>query len=75
MADEIENANVIRIWHDDAVGLWRARIGPDGDAGIAFEASRPIEVICGLATVLQWYGWPFDPSWRPAFEAKAVEDV
>jgi hypothetical protein len=64
VADEIDNANVIRLTRDDA-GLWTAAIGPDDGRGRTALGPKPIDALVNLALALQWCGWVFDPTWRP----------
>lgn len=63
MADEIRNQNVIRVTREE--GFWRAAIGPDDRTGLFANGPTPERAIEGLHYVIGFFGWPFDPSYRP----------
>lgn len=61
MADEIRNANVIRLTRDG--DRWCALIGPDLATGVAGFGFGPIGALFELLLKLARRGWPFDETW------------
>lgn len=63
MADEIPNANVVRLALDG--NRWCAVIGPDAQSGVMACGLNPESAIVALAVACVRRGWQFDPTWRP----------
>src|SRR4051812_32804569 len=71
VADEIQDANVIRIWRElDDEGKpfdpdrWVARVGPEGQ-GKQAPGANPIEAAIALVSLCHNERWPFDLGWQP----------
>lgn len=62
MADEVRNANVVRVFRDGA--RWCALIGPDLQSGLAWFSDTPETALVGLSLMLALGGWHFDETWR-----------
>lgn len=69
MADEIRNANVIRVQRDGP--RWCALIGPDLQRGVAAFGRNPVSALWGLVYRLARCGWCFDDSWREPADGRA----
>lgn len=63
MADEVCNANVVRITRDG--DRWVALIGPDPQLGLMAHGPNPVSALLSLAIEAARLGWPFDPTWTP----------
>lgn len=63
MADEIQDANVVRIARDG--DRWLALIGPDPQQGLIGSGRTAAEALRDLAERCYLLGWCFDESWRP----------
>lgn len=62
MADEIRNANVIRLSRDG--DRWCALVGPDLQVGRAGFGITALSALLALTMDLARHGWPFDDTWR-----------
>jgi hypothetical protein len=63
MADEIKDANVVRLWRDPASGKWCGLLGPDDGRGLLTSKHiSPFVVLATLAHHSRMRGWPFDPT-------------
>lgn len=63
MADEVRNANVVRIGQDG--NAWYALIGPDPQSGLMGTGASPEAALWNLCDRVLRLGWVFDPSWQP----------
>jgi hypothetical protein len=63
MADEIPNANVIRLSKDG--DRWAALIGPDPQRGLLGFGSHPHEATHNLLLKCYRLGWCWDETWAP----------
>ena len=63
MADEIPNANVIRVMKDGP--RWCALIGPDPQRGLVEFADTPQMAVWVLMVRAKASGWVFDETWKP----------
>lgn len=63
MADEIQNANVIRITRDG--DRWLAVIGPDPQRGLVGSGPNPASALLALVGRCIAFRWPFDETWQP----------
>jgi hypothetical protein len=63
VADEILNANVIRVTKDG--DKWCALIGPDPQRGVMGFGTTPVSALWRLLARLGEHGWCWDETWRP----------
>ena len=63
MADEIPNANVIRLVKDG--NRWCALIGPDPQQGLMGTGPDPLLALYMLISHPSISTWQFDDTWRP----------
>lgn len=63
MADEIKNANVVRLVKDG--NRWLALIGPDPQTGLMGSGVNPAGALVDLAVRCAIAHWPFDATWTP----------
>jgi hypothetical protein len=71
MGDEIQDANVIRIWQElgeddrpQSPQKWLAHVGPI-DLGKQATGTNPVEALIALTMVCHNERWPFDLGWQP----------
>jgi hypothetical protein len=62
MADEIRDANVVRLWRDPASGKWHGLLGPADGRGLVVEGRDAPEVLTYTAWEAVGKAWPFDPT-------------
>lgn len=62
MADEIRDANVIRVHHNGY--RWYAEVGPKG-LGLVADGRTAAVALASLAVKCGSLGWCFDPTWKP----------
>jgi hypothetical protein len=63
VADEIDNANVVRLVKDG--DRWCALIGPDPQRGLMGTGLNPVSALVNLTVRCAKKRWPFDDSWKP----------
>jgi hypothetical protein len=62
VADEIPDANVVRLWHDPVGGQWHGLLGPNDGRGLTASGGSASLTLLMLAGYAIQYRWPFDPT-------------
>jgi hypothetical protein len=74
VADEIPDANVVRLWRDPKSGKWCGLLGPADGSGLLLmerDNTGPNGLLVNLACAAQCADWPYDPTARgPAIEPR-----